>query len=305
MAFFGLAFTACGGDDEPSGKTEQFLDAAPYSNSAVRVDVSTVAEEGTGFIDENTGDETGIVSAETTEDGKLILGVLPGTPLDKGAAQFPGIKKKDISSLLRILFFDCTLNGTTYQIGTYGTLTITREGSTFTFVLKLFGYEFTFKATPVERLSNGDRTTSLARDWKVKESQVQTKVGGVTVARNFNGCNLNEIEAWIIKQGVYISDKDRLPAKSNITCLGFTASKTYYIKYENGNTDVANWKWSNEKNGDLVYNWRGDDMGNAYEAGACTAKFYNGNCELSIEATIHGADGNTYPSKVVATLVDK
>ena len=286
-----------------AGKIEQFLDAAPYSNSAVRVDASG-DDLVSGFKDENTGENTGIVSVETTEDGKLILGVLPGTPLDKGVAQFPGIKKKDISSLLRILFFDCTLNGTTYQIGTYGTLTIIREGSTFTFVLKLFGYEFTFKATPVERLSNGDRTTSLARDWKVKESQAQTMIGVVTVARNFTGCNLNEIEAWVIKQGVHIADNDKLPAKSNITCLGFTNSKTYYIKYGNGTVDVADWRWINEMNGDLGYNWRRENMGNTYEAGACTAKFYNGNCELSIEATIHGADGNTHPFKLRVTLID-
>ena len=305
MAFFGLAFTACGGDDEPSGKTEQFLSAAPNTDTAVRVDASGDDLVG-GFKDETTGESTGIVSAETTEDGKVVLGIIPGTKLDRPTVTMPGVKKKNINALLTILFFDCTLNGNTYVLpNNLGSLTVIKEGKIWKFILKIYEYTFTFTLTPSEKLPASDRTTSLARDWKVKESQVQTKVGGVTVARNFNGCNLKEIEAWIIKQGVHIADKDKLPAGSNIVCLGFTASKTYYIKYENKNIDAADWWWANEKNGELKYTWRGDDMGNAYEDGICTAKFYDGDCQLTIEATIHGADGNTYPSKVVATLVDK
>lgn len=304
VALFGIAFTACGGDDEPKTKTETFLKPAPYANSSVRVDASD-EESITGFIDQTTGTGTGIVSTETTESGKLILGVLPGTQFDKNTSAMPGVQKKSLSSLLNLLFFDVTLNGNTYQIGTYGTLTVIREGSKYKFILNLFGIEVTFYATPSEKLPASDRTTSLARDWKVKSCQLQVKLGAATLAHNFDGCNLNEIEQWMIKNGASISPDDRVPEGSNIICLGFTASKTYYIKYENKKIDGADWRWVDEKNGDLKYSWRDSDMGNAYEAGACTAKFYDGNCELTIEAVIKGSDGDSYPCKLVATLTDK
>ena len=303
LTTFGLAFTACGGDDEPASKTEKFLPAPASSDLSVRVDADDNGQPN-GFIDETTGDNTGIVTVETTEEGKVGIGVLPSSPLNRDVASLSGVEKKDINALLTILFFDATLTGNTYQLGSYGTIIIIRDGMKFKFILNLFGCEYTFTAIPKEKLPASDRTTSLCRDWKVKSCQVQTKVSGATIGKNFNGCNLNEIEAWLIGKGVQISPKDQLPAKSNILLLSFTRSGSYMIKYENEKIDAADWWWANESQGSLKYTWRGEDMGNAYEAGACIAKFYDGNCELTIEALIHGSDGNDYPSKVVAILAD-
>lgn len=303
LTTFGLAFTSCGSDDEPSQKTEKFLSAPSTSDLSFRADADNDGMPD-GYVDEQSGTNTGIVSVETSEEGKVSIGLIPTSPLERNVTSLKGVNKKSISPLLDFLFFDATLNGNTYQLGSYGTLTVIREGKEYTLTLNLFGYVFTFKVTPKEKMPASDRTTSLCRDWKVKSCQVQTEVGGATVARNFTGCNLNEIEEWIIKQGVDIKDKDRLPAKSNIVLFSFTRSGSYMIKYENEKVDAAQWRWANESQGSLKYTWRGEGMGNAYEAGACTAKFYDGNCQLSIEATIHGSDNKDYPSKVVATLVD-
>ena len=96
LTTFGLAFTSCGSDDEPSQKTEKFLSAPSTSDLSFRADADNDGMPD-GYVDEESGTNTGIVSVETSEEGKVSIGLIPTSPLERrvysydspvGATQF-------------------------------------------------------------------------------------------------------------------------------------------------------------------------------------------------------------------------
>ena len=241
----------------------------------------------------------GVAAFEAGDDGKAVTTLLPVAIAAPARAP-----RKASTSSFKYFVGSYTVSGNVYKVEGFGEVTIEGSGTSVTLKVKpLSGSEITLNGTKQSMLSSDTYTDNLCRTWQVTKTVLRYKTGGVTVGKNFNGCDLHEIVEFAKK---YANIDDNTTVNEKITAIEFTRAGTIFITHANGKTNVGTWRWSNKSNGELVYSWNDPSMGNALESGsvgAAVSFISNTSCELTLGADVQSNEG-TYRITMTETLVD-
>ena len=129
--------------------------------------------------------------------------------------------------------------------------------------------EFEDEAEVVEKISAGEITEVLCREWKVASARLRHK-GSVTGVKQFEGAagenpaSLNDILAYAKKKATINENFDK---DMTITSIQFSDANTFCIYFANGQNYIGSWSWGDMDKGYINYVWHDASMGNKFENG--------------------------------------
>ena len=227
-------------------------------------------------------------SIEFTEDGIYII--------RKGAAP---TAKSDVSDNASDVFITgrYTFSNGVYTMVGFGTAIIKNNNGVVSIELKTDGGEPYHLEGELAKPLADEQAATLCRTWLVKKTRISfTK--GVSVAADFNNCNLNEIEDFV-KQ--YVTLNKSLEYGMNVTGVTFSAAGTYLVTYSNGKADVGTWNWADDDHKRFSYKWEIEGMGRDWQKGTACAEVASNFVILSNDASFTN-DGEEYDVTVYMTL---
>lgn len=232
-----------------------------------------------------------VMSVEFTSSGKYVVG------LWKSLAKGTPVAVEYITG-------NFTKDGDVYKLEGFGTVTIGAAGTANFTISVDGGNTYNVSATPVDTGNVPD--SDLFRTWKVKTTQVSVVISGVTAAKTFKACNLEDIKAFIEEQeinGKKIVVDDKFDVSYSVEDITITPAGTFIINYKNGKSDVASCDFSAFGSGKFTYDWDIDDMGFSFENGKADFKFTKGLAVISLGADIK-YNGGTYNAGLTLYLTE-
>ena len=156
------------------------------------------------------------------------------------------------------------------------------------------------EGTAVSKATETDLTSDLCRSWKVDKTRIRHE-GSVTAAKEFQGCNLNEILEYAKTKATI---NESFAPNKVVTDVILTRTGSFYIFYANGDNDFGTWTWKNQTKGELTYKWRDAEMGNKFESGEATFDVRTGKYCLTLDADIEDG-GDKYNVSLTFYLSEK
>lgn len=288
MAVLAFGFVSCGSDsdDNDNPSPTKNLNDPKYKR-----DARTLT---------NQDNEGNIQSVELTESGKYIL-------TTKGKLN---ASKKAVSRVMTDnveLFFYVgdyipqDENGN-YVLQGLGTLHISYKGLSGELTLILDeGGTLTLNIDIAPQEAFDVANDLMCRTWTIDKTRVRF-TDGLTAAADFNGCDLNEIAAFVNK---YATFNDNFESNHKVKDLTITHSHTYMITYQSGTVEVGTWSWRNVSNGNFYYTWKGSDMGSDLENGDAFFSVEDGKGILTVSGVIKDDTGKEYKTGMTYTMSSK
>lgn len=260
-----LVFYSC---EKNGGKSSYVFPPAPYVGQAVR------------YTNVEIGADIQFVSF--TEGGTYLL-------CRKPDAQKPKQYKAGGYTVDDEGVYHLTGYGTVKKGGTKAQAT---EELTFT---PTEGEPVTIPCTMELAGESGD----LFRQWKVVTTRVKFS-GDMTIAADFDGCDLNQICSFLKTNGVI--DRDSFPAGQKVSLVDISGLGEIAVLYENGNVDVAT--ITQYGISALNYVWAEPGMGYEFEIGKAVIEYDGDTCIFSVLGQFKG-NGKTIDIKLMWALKEK
>jgi hypothetical protein len=292
-----FGFTACGGDKEdetskPSNQTEQ-----KYKDDAVKLEFNDANPIDYYVVDEETGrtDYT-IKELELTESGYYFV------KLEKKRNQEVKATRAGGSEIQIVWGMYTKREDGSFDLAGFGYVTIVGNGNssaqvTINLVTGTENPNTTVTVTVTVTPPNNNysqKNQNLCRAWDIISTRVQ--IEGVSGFYQEQGCNINSILDYIKN---YSDVKDNLKPNTEIETIVFSDNGTFALLYKNSRTDKATWRWVNEQEGTLRYDWDFGDMGYSFIDGTASVTFGNPT-QLKLFGTVD--DGKGERKKVTATI---
>lgn len=149
-----------------------------------------------------------------------------------------------------------------YILENFGTLKIEENAD---------GYNLIFDNTAGNRISivyaektpaiTGDATKSLCRTWRIDTIEDWMYLGSKLIIKTkYHGGENPRIEG-----SVGVTEEDMKDKLDNICKeMRFSPYGTYYCTYNNGTTHVSTWKWGDEDQGILFFDWEQGEQDEGY-----------------------------------------
>lgn len=283
MVLTAMTFTACG-DDEPEPAKAPTLKTQTYTEQAASISLSSQAAPYSYM--------------EFTEGGRAVLKLRKVSSFVKSRAQ---------EDLLDYIAGTFAWDGNKYTIyDTGGKIICTVQtaklssGKVSVHIEMPDGQEFDGEGTLASK-SSASATTDIARSWKVTSTRIRHE-GAVTGARDFQGCDLNEILNYAKGKATI---NESFTANKKVTEVVLTRSGSFFIFYANDENDYGTWQWRNAQEGTISYKWREADMGNKFESGTATFDVRKGQYALTLSADIDDDSKGEYNISITFYLAEK
>lgn len=303
LALATIGFTACGGDDindggndVPDNKTDVKLPEQPYKEDAVRLKFTQDNPVDYYIKDENGKTGYNVTELELTESGYYFVKLEKKRDMEAKSTRAAEpdyfylwgmyTKREDGSfDLAGFGYVTIVGNGNSSAQVTINLVTGTENPNTTVTV--------TVTVTPPNN-NNSQKNQNLCRAWDIISTRVQ--IEGVSGFYQEQGCNINSILDYIKN---YSDVKDNLKPNTVIETIVFSDNGTFALLYKNERTDKATWRWVNEQEGTLRYDWDFGDMGYSFIDGTASVTFGNPT-QLKLFGTVD--DGKGERKKVTATI---
>ncbi len=272
LAVAGFGVTACGGDDKDTVTPDSDVVLPPQQFKEDAVVIQFSEEDPVDYYIEDTENgKTGynVTELELTESGYYFAKLEKKRDKEAKATRAEGTP--DYFFLWGMYFKKA--DGS-YELAGFGSVNIHVEtdGSVevnMTIVSSAEGagqtsVTVTATVTPPKNNESQDNL-NLCRAWDIVSTRVQ--IEGVPAFYQEPGCDLNSILEYI--KG-YADVKDHLEPNQVIEKILFSDNGTFSLLYKNEKTDRAHWRWLNEKEGQLEYDWEFGDMGYSFIDGTAT-----------------------------------
>jgi len=278
------AFVSCSKDSKDEKKpVAPSFEPAKYQEEALKL---TLVQGQQGSDPTPVSD---IHSIEFTESGLYLVKKLEKTKADENYIYITGTY---------------TVNGKTYVMNGFGSVTIEGEGEsvsvTITQVDQETGKEETVEVTATSETAA--EQNDVYRTWKVDELYIKVTGGNLDkagVSKTFKGCDLKEISQYLKENKVNFDDADL--EKYNVKDITISGCGTFMIQFTAadpyiGESDVNSGKFSYDfsasNGGNKIINAKGDGSIEFY-----MNKQNQERCALTLNGTISG-NSTTYDSKI-------
>ena len=276
MALTAMTFQACGSDDpEPS-------------NQPPKLNTVTNAEQAALYNIQDA--KSPVKFVEFTETGLAVIQMVKDAP---------EVKTRGVAEILDYIVgtykwdgkeYEVLVGGKTFCWFSIGNL----SNGKYSISIRFPGEDpIEVKGSIGAKASATNLTSDMCRSWVIDETRIRHE-GKVTGAKEFKGCNMNDILAYAKKMANITEEFEPNKVVTNIV---FTRSGSFYIFYANGDDDFGTWKWKNEKEGILTYQWRDESMGSEFESGEATFDVRRGKYCLTLTADIDDDGHKAEPGK--------
>ena len=233
-----------------------------------------------------------IKSIEFTEAGRYIIAIVEAAPVSSAPTKAAG----DIISYLTGSY---TVNGNTYNLQGYGSVTVDGTGVT---VAPNEGSSIETTCTETAQNPQTDFYTTIARTWKVDNSRISVNANGNNVTVTKTGCDLPSVAAELNQKGVNINPSR--VAGYVVKDVIFTKSKTFAVEFTGNDPFVGEFDLGSDHT--FTYNFdgnSGNDFFNASSSGSVNYVAEDQQLVFSVNAVLKNADGSkTYSGSVTMFL---
>ena len=233
-----------------------------------------------------------IKSIEFTEAGRYIIAIVEAAPVSSAPTKAAG----DIISYLTGSY---TVNGNTYNLQGYGSVTVDGNGVT---VAPDEGSTIQTACTETTQNPQTDFYTTIARTWKVDNSRISVNANGNNVTVTKTGCDLPSVAAELNQKGVNINPSR--VAGYVVKDVIFTKSKTFAVEFTGNDPFVGEFDLGSDHT--FTYNFdgnSGNDFFNASSSGSVNYVAEDQQLVFSVNAVLKNADGSkTYSGSVTMFL---
>ena len=293
------AFVSCSKDN----KDKDIKDATPtfeapkFQNEAMKLTLVQTPPV-TPEPGEQPAPTSDIKSIEFTEGGIYIV-----ARYNRPTSTSTVTKADDDEDLIYITG-TYTMNGKTYVMEGFGTVTVEGEGETVSVTITEIDNE-TGEETTYDVEGNAEvpeETNDVYRTWIVDELYIKVTGGDLDkagVSKTFKGCNMREIADYLKKNKVSFDDSDL--DKYNITNITISGMGTFLIQFSDadpfvGVSDVNSGKFeydfSASKGGNKIINVKGTGFIDFYMNASNQER-----CALTLIGSIEG-NSTKYDSKI-------
>jgi hypothetical protein len=271
-----LAYVSCGDDDDdtPAGNERKpvTLQEPQHKDDAAKYDLQQPVTLGDMLVR----------SIELTESGKYLITYQKA----EAAATRAG-------DPMLYLMGDYTSSGVGFRLVGFGVISISAESATLSLTITTDSGDTitvpaTLSKTMVETLINN----YLCRTWIIDNTRLRYPNGNITLAKDFEGCNMYEILEFARQ---FYNFSDEVSVNKIVRGVTITSAYTFLINYADYTYDVGSWTWSSTPSADLQsngisYHWDADYMGNPMlNTASASVEFPGGNqCKLTLKGTIGG-----------------
>ena len=295
LAISAIGFTACSSDNDDNGGTKL-------------PDTSTLA---------------GATSLELSIpiDGGIHLSSFKATP--KTATEGTAVltfKRTDMMPKYYLptetyLVKEYTYKDGTYNIPTFGSISVSKSGSTISVtVAPEDGETKTYTAKEVSAFATDDLSKSICRTWTIVRTQFryveykEDRTQKPAIGTQFTGSNLKEMAAWLYADPRNIDIRQELGEKESIESVTFDPYGTFIIKFKNQDY-VGTWRWDKPA-GTFTYEWNDEILMNntVFENGTATITVDKGTgiSVLSLTGNIEqNSSGTLYEVSLKLTMQPK
>lgn len=199
-----------------------------------------------------------------------------------------------------------------FHLDNYGNVVISPDASIIRFTNNETGITSTVDVNKEQRAYTGGNTQKLCRTWTLKYTEVRASYNGTpTIHFKFDMQAAKliffDINSTMLEPGISIEDAKQEVIEelmdsyeSSPQSVVFSPNGTYFVTYRNGYCEKSSWKWGNEANGILYYDWseNNDDIdGEGY-----TSVTFKDKYSYIKEDYTENEDGDTYRDIVVMTM---
>ncbi|MBQ9309954.1 MAG: hypothetical protein IJ222_03735 [Bacteroidales bacterium] len=276
-----------------NGTTDDFSDVvAEYAAQAQKIDLPTETDQ---VITTNDGAK--VKTIEFTESGYAIITKL--VPVKVRADE-------DVTYEEVVFVTTFTVNGTTYTVDGFGTVTVSTSNGTTTVSVTATstgGDNAVSESVevPAENVTASTSTNDLFKSWKIYVTEVSAKGGSLgnnAVEKKFTGTSagsLDEIAVWLKDKGVKFDEQINGYVIESVT---LTDAGTFLVKFNKQEPYKGDFKLSG-KNFSYKFEGEGNSVLNGEANGTVEVK--DGVCTLLLNGTVkNGSD--TYTTVIKLTL---
>jgi hypothetical protein len=275
MAIAPLSLISCGGDDDDSSNDKPAVnlpvpaskaDAAKYNLTPIQVVL-----KGTPILLERV---------ELTESGNYLVAFRQAAAATRA------------DNALEYQMGTFSKNGESFFLSDFATLTFHgKSGTSYNVLVDIDGQTSETEATKASAAATGEMTDLLCRTWSISNTRLRGTIGSTKIAKDFPGpdCNMNDLIEYIKEKGIEV--KDKIEDNHTVKSITFTAAGTYLIAFNRKAYDVGTWRWSDQANGNLRYEWEDKkNMGYSIETGVASVTFDGSQCKLTLKCNANGAE---------------
>lgn len=188
--------------------------------------------------------------------------------------------KKDIARLLRtphkttratdryyFVYGNYTVESDgSFRLDNYGNVVISPDASIIRFTDNSTGITSTVDVNKEHTAYTGGNTQKLCRTWTLKYAELWGTFNGIQAVHT--KCNLQtktveifDFNTKFLEPGVSLEEIKQeiieafMEEESTPQAVTFSPNGTYFVIYRNGFCEKSSWKWGNEANGILYYDW--------------------------------------------------
>lgn len=198
-----------------------------------------------------------------------------------------------------------------FRLDNYGNVVISPDASVIRFTNNETGITSTVDVNKEHNAYTGGNTQKLCRTWTLKYSEIWASYNGIQMVHAKFDLQEAKLIIFDINSRFLDPDMSIEEAKQEVTeelmdydetpqSVTFSPNGTYFVTYRNGLCEKSTWKWGNEANGIIYYNWseNNDDIDGE---GYTTVTFKDKYAYIKEDYT-EKEDGETYRMIGVITM---